>query len=98
VHVRWLELVGFRNYASLSFAPDSGLNALVGRNGQGKTSLLEAIHLLLTGRSFRTPRLAECVAWDASEAALAGETADGDRTRGIVEILRKAAGEIEALA
>lgn len=81
MYVRWLELVGFRNYASLSFAPDSGLNALVGRNGQGKTSLLEAIHLLLTGRSFRTPRLAECVAWDASEAALAGETADGDRTR-----------------
>ena len=44
VHVRWIELVGFRNHASLTFAPEPGLNVLVGKNGQGKTSLLEALH------------------------------------------------------
>ena len=72
MHVRWLQLSSFRNFASLSFEPDPGLNVLIGANGQGKTSLLEAIHLLLAGRSFRTTRLPECVAWDAPAANVAG--------------------------
>jgi DNA replication and repair protein RecF len=73
-------LSAFRGYASLSFAPDPGLNVLIGPNGQGKTSLLEAVHVLLTGRSFRTPRVAECVAWGAAEARVRGEVArDGQR-------------------
>lgn len=78
MHVRWLELAGFRNYPSLSFTPEPGLNALIGRNGQGKTTLLEALSLLLTGRSFRTSRLAECVGWDAGGCArLSGEVVEG---------------------
>jgi DNA replication and repair protein RecF len=82
VHVRWLELAGFRSYPSLSFAPEPGLNALVGRNGQGKTALLESLSVLLTGRSFRTTRLAECIAWDAGERALvAGEVVEGGAVR-----------------
>jgi DNA replication and repair protein RecF len=83
VHVRWLEVVAFRNHASLSFAPDRGLNVLSGRNGHGKTSLLEAVHLLLTGRSFRTPHLVECVAWGAAEAVVAGEVEHGPQSRAV---------------
>ena len=52
MHVRTLELAGFRSYPSLSFTPDPGLNVLIGPNGHGKTSLLEAIHVLIAGRSF----------------------------------------------
>ncbi len=50
------DLHGFRNLrdARLSF-PDDGV-ALVGRNAQGKTNLLEAIHYLETFRSFRGSR------------------------------------------
>jgi DNA replication and repair protein RecF len=81
VHVRWLEVVAFRNHASLSFAPDRGLNVLSGRNGHGKTSLLEAVHLLLTGRSFRTAHAAECVAWGAAEAVVTGEVEHGPQSR-----------------
>jgi DNA replication and repair protein RecF len=81
VYVRSLELAGFRCYPSLSFAPDPGLNALIGPNGHGKTSLLEAIHVLIAGRSFRTPRLGECVAWDGSEAQVSGELAEETQAR-----------------
>jgi DNA replication and repair protein RecF len=95
VQVRWLELSAFRNYASLSFNPDPGLNVLVGPNGQGKTSLLEALHLLLTGRSFRTTRVAECVARDASEARIAGEVTEAGQRREIRLALRSD-GAVEA--
>jgi DNA replication and repair protein RecF len=83
VHVRCLELSAFRNYASLRFAPDSGLSVLIGENGQGKTSLLEALHLLITGRSFRTARLLDCVAWEAREAVVGGEIEDGAQRRAV---------------
>jgi len=36
--------------------PSSGLNVLEGPNGSGKTSILEAIHILGVGRSFRSNR------------------------------------------
>lgn len=95
MHVRWLELVGFRNYASLSFAPDPGLNVLIGPNGQGKTSLLEALHVLLAGRSFRTSRLVECVAWDTGEATVTGELAQGEQSRRVGLALVPRSGGVE---
>jgi DNA replication and repair protein RecF len=87
VHVRWLELAGFRNYAALSFQPDPGLNILVGPNGHGKTSLLEAVAVLTAGRSFRTARLAECVAWDRAEAVLGGELLREEQARAVRLVL-----------
>ncbi|WP_330970271.1 DNA replication/repair protein RecF, partial [Lysobacter sp. A3-1-A15] len=37
----------------VSFAPSPGLNLITGENGAGKTSVLEALHLMGYGRSFR---------------------------------------------
>jgi DNA replication and repair protein RecF len=51
--IRWLELRSFRSYESLRFEPDAGVNVLVGDNGQGKTSVLEAIGYLGAIRSIR---------------------------------------------
>lgn len=56
-----LYLQGFRNYAEQWFQPGSGVNVVVGENGSGKTSLLEAIYLLSSGRSFRSGRLQNLV-------------------------------------
>ncbi len=50
----------FRNLEELQWQPPAGCHLLIGPNGAGKTSLLEAIYLLATTRSFRSPRLAEC--------------------------------------
>jgi DNA replication and repair protein RecF len=62
-----------RNYASLDFVPEPGLNVFVGANAQGKSNLLEAIALLGTGKSFRTSREAEIVRSGLPAASLWGE-------------------------
>lgn len=66
----------FRNYSELSFNPGPALNVITGPNGSGKTSLLEAIYLLGSGRSFRTGRLGHLVSKDAAELTLFANAVD----------------------
>lgn len=54
-----LRLHNIRNLRTAELAPARGLNVIVGDNGSGKTSLMEAIFLLGRGRSFRTSHLNE---------------------------------------
>ncbi len=61
MQVERLRVTQFRCYerADVTFA--AGVTAIVGANGAGKTSLLEAAHLALTGYSPRTTNDARCV-------------------------------------
>lgn len=49
-----LSVRDFRNLRLLELEPGLRLNAIYGANGQGKTSLLEAIHFCAEGRTFRS--------------------------------------------
>ena len=49
------------------------MNILIGKNAQGKTSLLEAIYLLATSRSWRVVKDAELINWDAEETKVSAE-------------------------
>lgn len=59
--IKTLFLRDFRNYkeAAITFSPK--VNTIWGDNAQGKTNILEAIYLLITGRSFRTPHLSDLI-------------------------------------
>jgi DNA replication and repair protein RecF len=52
----WLRFFNFRNLKDRQLAIDAPQVFLVGPNGQGKTNLLEAVHLLCLGSSFRESR------------------------------------------
>jgi len=56
-----LDVVNFRNIKKASLAFSETFNFISGRNAQGKTNLLEAIHLFSLGRSFRTRHTEEAV-------------------------------------
>src|SRR5690348_14198935 len=58
-----LRLANFRNLRQVSLDLQPGLALFVGHNGQGKTNLLEAVHVLATTRSPRTSTERELVAW-----------------------------------
>ena len=73
-----LEARRFRNLASLKQSFALGSHLVLGANGAGKTSLLEAVYLLATTRSFRTPRIADCCRHGAADFQVVGEV-DTDR-------------------
>jgi DNA replication and repair protein RecF len=53
MHVKHLTLSNFRNYESVELPLTTGVNLLVGKNGQGKTNLAEAIFFAATLSSHR---------------------------------------------
>ena len=67
--VEHLSLVDFRNYATAELSLHRGPNVLVGRNGQGKTNLAEAIVFLATLGSHRVSSDAPLVR-DGYDAAI----------------------------
>jgi DNA replication and repair protein RecF len=65
-----LLLRNFRNVSECKFVPDPKLNFLLGENGQGKTSFLEALGFLATLRSFRGSKAEEVLKWHESTSEI----------------------------
>ena len=63
-----LKLKNFRNYENLTIYPDPGVNLFFGRNGSGKTNLLEAVHYAALGRSHRISNDANTVRYGQETA------------------------------
>jgi DNA replication and repair protein RecF len=79
-----LALEDFRSYAAAELRPDPGLTLVVAPNGTGKTNLLEAIHVAVTGRSHRAAVEADLVRHGAAfgrvRLELGGGTTAGGST------------------
>ncbi|MBZ0114694.1 MAG: DNA replication and repair protein RecF [Thermoanaerobaculia bacterium] len=71
----------FRNLGLFDWSPAAGSNLILGRNGAGKTSLLEAVYLAATTRSFRTARPEECRRHGSEGFYLDLDVGESGRTR-----------------
>jgi DNA replication and repair protein RecF len=80
--LRLIELESFRSLRPARLDLDPGFNIFLGKNGQGKTNLLEGVYILASTKSFRTHQLADCVQHGTAEFMIAGkvERASLDRT------------------
>jgi DNA replication and repair protein RecF len=75
-------LADFRSYAAAELEPDPGLTIVAAPNGTGKTNLLEAIHVAVTGRSHRAVLDADLVRHGAGFGRVRLELAGGTRPGG----------------
>ncbi|MEX0739297.1 MAG: DNA replication/repair protein RecF [Pseudohongiella sp.] len=69
----------FRNLEAVDVLLSPGLNIFSGVNGSGKTSLLEAIHVLSVGRSFRTHKIDPLVMREQSNFLVFTDLGDAGR-------------------
>ena len=87
-----LRLVNFRNFGQLRLDAQPGVLLFCGRNGQGKTNLLESIYVLATSRSPRTSAERELLNWQTpADPNLAAVATPFARLEGRV---RRAEGEV----
>lgn len=72
MHVTRLAGLNFRSFPWIDWQPSPHINLLMGANGAGKTSILEALYLFAYGRSFRSARRKDLVqeAFDRFELAI----------------------------
>lgn len=61
MRINSLYLQNFRLYDEAYFQFGPGFNVITGPNAQGKTTILEAIYLLIAGGSFRTSQLSDLI-------------------------------------
>jgi DNA replication and repair protein RecF len=79
MYVSHLSLLDFRSYASADVELEPGVNAFVGRNGRGKTNLVEAIGYVATLGSHRVATDAPLIRSGADRAVVRTRIVRGDR-------------------
>lgn len=72
MRINSIKLTNFRNWTdySLDF---KDVTILIGKNGVGKTNLMEAVWFLSTGKSWRTNKDSEAVNWESDLALIEGK-------------------------
>lgn len=82
-----VQLKDFRNIEELSFAPGPGVTVISGKNGQGKTNLLESVWLCTGGKTFRGGGEKDFVPLtDPKKSPLIAMTYEGAGSRQEIEI------------
>jgi len=85
--IKSLKLTNFRNWADFSL-DFNNVTILIGKNGIGKTNVMEAVWILSTGRSWRTRTDAETVNWEADLARLEAKIKD-DKAENLNLVIQK---------
>ena len=73
-----LDIAKLRNINQPRILPSPQVNLIVGANGSGKTSLLEAIYLLSYGRSFRSHKHKTYIQYEQDACVLFAQLQDVD--------------------
>ncbi|NBX23080.1 MAG: DNA replication/repair protein RecF [Microbacteriaceae bacterium] len=80
MHITRLRLAEYRNHVSSDIHFSPGVTLFIGPNGQGKTNVVEAIHVLAFGSSHRTHQSAALINQHATTSVVAAELTHQDRT------------------
>lgn len=94
-----LDIDGVRNLSNIKLKELGDINFFYGENGSGKTSVLEAIHLLALARSFRSTQLKPVIQYNKDSCTIFGKTQKlidgGECIEQSLGILRKRSGQLK---
>ncbi|GFZ78231.1 DNA replication and repair protein RecF [Rickettsiales bacterium] len=84
MRIQNLSLINFRNHSKLNIpVGEKKFIVITGRNGSGKTNILEAISILYPGRGLRSAKLTETIRWASGQADIKASLTHQER---IIEI------------
>ncbi|MGD8176118.1 DNA replication/repair protein RecF [Marinimicrobium sp. ARAG 43.8] len=75
-----LDIQSLRNLERVKLSPSPRTNLIYGENGSGKTSVLEAVHTLALGRSFRSHKHKPLIQWEKDQFVVFAEIEMADRS------------------
>ncbi len=90
-----VSVTAVRNLHPVTFSPSPRINILYGANGSGKTSVLEAIHLLGLARSFRSTRLLPVIQYEQLACTVFGQVELAEGGHSALGISRDRQGEFQ---
>ncbi len=85
----YLNQISYNNFRGLEdrkIELDRNFNLIYGKNGQGKTSFIEAVHFLATGKSFRTKKIKELFRYNRNRVTVFGKYTGRYETESTVAI------------
>ena len=89
MHLKQLSLFNYKNFSEADFVFDSKINCFVGKNGIGKTNVLDAIYHLAYGKSYFNPQAVQNIKHDAEFFVIEGEFEKDNRNEQILCSLKK---------
>ncbi|MDR2877698.1 MAG: DNA replication and repair protein RecF, partial [Chromatiales bacterium] len=95
-----LKATQLRNLQDIDLRPITPITVFQGENASGKTSLLEGIHILSCGKSFRTSQLSHVMRYGAERMVISGEIVSSEgSTHSIgIELDRRGASRVRMRA
>jgi DNA replication and repair protein RecF len=84
-----ISLFNYRNFSEATFEFDAKINCFVGKNGIGKTNVLDAIYHLANGKSYFNPLAVQNIKHNEDFFVIDGEFEKAERTEQIVSSFKK---------
>ena len=84
-----ISLLNYKNFSEIDFELDSKINCFVGKNGIGKTNILDAIYHLANGKSYFNPLALQNIKHGEDFFVVDGEFEKNGRTEQILCSLKK---------
>jgi DNA replication and repair protein RecF len=94
MYLKKISLFNYKNFSEANFEFDTKINCFVGKNGVGKTNVLDAIYHLANGKSYFNPLAVQNIKHGEEFFVIDGAFEKSERSEQIVCSLKKGSKKI----